>query len=123
MMEEYVIGISVANELLVRDDFPLEDYVKHKLANDMANFIMKDLDKGEPMAHSFTLNRRNNTTQDATDFWIKDRAFPIEARIYVPVYAEVDMPSDLHECKYCSGFTKNDKRGNCLACGAPRGHK
>lgn len=25
------------------------------------------------------------------------------------------------KCEYCGGFTKDDYRGNCIACGAPKG--
>jgi len=25
-----------------------------------------------------------------------------------------------HTCEYCGGHTHDDKRGNCVACGAPR---
>lgn len=44
--------------------------------------------------------------------------------VYIPIYSEVEtenrMPKDVYLCKYCGGYTKNDSRGNCAACGAGR---
>lgn len=37
--------------------------------------------------------------------------------IYMPV---TEMPRDVFECKFCGGWTKNDKRGHCSGCGGPR---
>ncbi len=30
------------------------------------------------------------------------------------------LPNDVHSCRFCGGYTKNDMRGHCCACGAPR---
>ena len=38
---------------------------------------------------------------------------------YVSDFSEI--PKDYVKCTFCGGYTKNDERGNCLACGGPRG--
>jgi hypothetical protein len=59
-----------------------------------------------------------------------ERVFDVSARVsvvkQVPViYKFVDdlrmIPTDVHRCDFCGGHTKNDMRGHCAACGAPRG--
>lgn len=37
---------------------------------------------------------------------------------FVAEYSQI--PKDVYRCDHCGGHTKNDMRGNCLACGAPR---
>ena len=119
-MSKYIAKTSISDFMLVDDKFSLENYVKHNLSKQLADFILCDLDKGEPMSHYFTFHRQNSNITDATDFWIEDRTLPIERQIYIPIYAEMKMPRDVYECRFCGGFTKNDRRGNCGACGAPR---
>lgn len=37
---------------------------------------------------------------------------------YVSDFSEI--PKDYAECTFCGGYTKNDERGHCCACGGPR---
>ena len=30
------------------------------------------------------------------------------------------IPKDYQRCSFCGGYTKNDEKGNCFACGGPR---
>ena len=53
------------------------------------------------------------------------RARPIDIKyknVYIPIHTS-KMPDDVFECVYCGGYTYNDDRGNCAACGAPRGEQ
>jgi hypothetical protein len=42
-------------------------------------------------------------------------------RVYIPTFSK--LPSDVYECKWCGGWTYNDDRGHCRACGGPRNLK
>jgi hypothetical protein len=37
---------------------------------------------------------------------------------YVSDFSEI--PKDYQNCTFCGGYTKNDARGHCYACGGPR---
>ena len=44
----------------------------------------------------------------------------------VPVFKFVksadEIPIDVKKCEFCNGYTYDDRRGNCSACGGPREH-
>ena len=42
------------------------------------------------------------------------------AKVYIPMYESALIPTDVHHCSYCGGYTHNDMRGHCLGCGGPR---
>lgn len=41
-------------------------------------------------------------------------------QVFIPVFDRAQLPPGTYKCQYCGGYTRNDKRGNCGACGAPR---
>jgi len=54
------------------------------------------------------------------DFIGDDR---IVATAYIPEPAResfIELSDGKHKCPYCKGITKDDKRGNCSACGGVR---
>lgn len=51
--------------------------------------------------------------QDGTDIFTADGINDIVACME-------KQPKEKHSCLYCGGFTFDDERGNCCACGAPR---
>lgn len=52
----------------------------------------------------------------------KIQAVQVETRpvVYRYISSMDQIPNDLHGCTFCGGYTKNDARGHCAACGGPR---
>jgi len=44
----------------------------------------------------------------------------IDSCDYANVTTQSDTDGFKYSCRYCGGYTKDDSRGNCSACGAPR---
>ncbi len=57
---------------------------------------------------------------NTTHFRVRVDAWGAEQRIYIPVFERRNLPADTWYCTWCGGYTHNDKRGHCAACGGPR---
>lgn len=68
-----------------------------------------------------------STFQDKFDLVVRikaDMSFVSERPvIYKLVPSMNEIPPDTYKCEFCGGYTYNDQRGHCCACGAPRQDK
>lgn len=58
--------------------------------------------------------------RDGNEVIVTATTRPAVERVWVPAYKEEMVPGNTKYCDYCHGYTRNDSRGNCAACGAPR---
>jgi hypothetical protein len=83
--------------------------------------VLREYWLDKPVAYMLKSNTEDKRSMDAVEKTITARARGITYKqIYIPIYSSSQMPSDVFQCIWCGGYTKNDMRGHCCACGAPR---
>lgn len=102
-----------------------EDYIRHLVQK----MVMDVLFEGVlPHVSNKSLFLRPLVfTEDRTD-WMRTRLsiiLPVEEvqekpMIFKFVESLSSIPDNVFKCGNCGGWTYNDRRGNCAACGAPR---
>ena len=114
------------------DNFSLKDYehsgyIDYHIEQNEKEAIYKAVKqvKNKWICIKVDTEKRNDCASNHTEWITKVRCRAVQTQnVYIPVYSEVKsenrMPKDVYLCKYCGGYTKNDSRGNCAACGAGR---
>ena len=125
-------SITVSNTVMsYYPDFAIDD-VK-RMENDV---ILKAIRQGWGKRLVTEFHTRKNphcSNMNATEFVCIAKVREVDSldvRVFVPVYENIGMtrqpirmPDGTRECLHCSGWTYDDRRGNCAACGAPRTSK
>jgi len=119
MSNVFGTSIILTKELLVNSP-ECEQYADRQLYQQITEGLYENwLDK--PVAFMLKSNTQNSDMMDGIEKTITARAIDITYKqIYIPIYSSSQMPNDVYECSWCGGYTKNDMRGHCCACGAPR---
>lgn len=102
------------------EDARVLEYVKRGVYQTLTDGLMEHwLDK--PVAYQVKSYTDYDHAFQSKIYRLRARAISIEYKqVYVPIYSNNRMPVDVFECRWCNGYTHNDTRGNCAACGAPR---
>lgn len=121
--DSFGVEIRVRDEYLMRGD-GLEravSYALEKIVDELARKVVVKTFGG-----MYTIRWNISEMRDMSecchlirakaDLW-KVKEVPI---VYKIAHSVNDLPCDVYSCKWCGGYTKNDRRGNCAACGAPR---
>jgi hypothetical protein len=124
-LQDYGAVYSISDQMAKSD--VAEEYAKQHIEEMTKDALYKAVTQqreGEWMVIKSELGQYRNYDKQTTDFFVKIRCRPVEnARVFIPVFEHNEMPKDVFECDHCGGYTKNDHRGNCMACGAPRHYK
>ncbi len=115
--ETFGVDVEVANDQLQHPEVP--HYVLGRIVDEIARkAVVKTFDGLYAMRWDLqTISDVYLTHFRAKVDLRKIEEIPVIYRIAATI---ADLPSDVHSCKWCGGYTKNDMRGNCAACGAPR---
>jgi hypothetical protein len=114
----------------IMDRMP-EEYIKNKVTMMEDEAIVKAVRQlnGEPIVISWkTVGKQVNWGRYEIQCKIRAEAAR-SMKVFIPVIAESryqiqsQIPPDTYSCSFCGGYTYNDRRGNCAACGGPRGVK
>ena len=116
MADDYGVRVQYSNEY--QQD--VIGYVKENAFLEMVRGLRENwVDK--PVAYMLTSADEKDLLFDRNNYCLKARAINIEyQQIYIPVFEGTQMPKDVFKCNFCCGYTKNDMRGHCCACGGPR---
>jgi len=119
MSEMFGARIVLINELLVNSP-DCERYADRQLYQQVTDGLREHwLDK--PVAYMLKSHTERNQFMTGIEKTITARPIDITYKqIYIPIYSSSQMPNDVFECSWCGGYTHNDMRGHCCACGAPR---
>lgn len=122
-------GDSFGVEIRVRDEYLMRvdgwrqtvSYALEKIIDELARKVVV-----RTIGGMYTIHWNISELRDMSDYchiirakvdlW-KVKEVPI---VYKIAHSVNDLPDDVYSCKWCGGYTKNDHRGNCAACGAPR---
>lgn len=109
-----------------RDLNDLEDsylkYIIDTLANNIAHSYILPKLPDNIWIHDTMLTQSEDLKSNSTVIELRTRISEVKEIpvIYRIVNEIINLPTDVFWCDYCKGHTKNDRRGNCCACGAPR---
>ena len=123
------VGILFQVDDQLEKDPEYEKYINYHVEENEKEAIYKAVKQAKDnwICIKVKTEKRKLFSYDKTDYVTKVNCRAVQTQnIYIPVYSEiktkevVSMPKDVYLCKYCGGYTKNDRRGNCAACGAGR---
>ena len=115
-----VTGKQISEILLMKDG--TEDYIRRDLERMMDDALLAAV-RQAPEGSWISVRRRMDawpTNSMEVEFFARAECVLSQMKVYIPVSDENPMPKDVYKCDACGGYTKNDSRGHCAACGSPR---
>lgn len=120
-LQDYGSVIRVNNHMLADGDRAME-YIKHLKQNALKDAIYNAvLQTGVDNWICIKTFIKEQRREFETEYSVLVECRPVQtAKVYIPMYESALMPTNVHHCSYCGGYTHNDMRGHCLGCGGPR---
>lgn len=116
----YDVPYHMLEQLKSDQGFLVHTFRYHMLEQLWEKGILPNLDR--PIFINHLQISREIGTFDHMTFRMSVEIQPVSERpvIYKFVEDVKRIPSDVFFCSWCDGYTKNDMRGHCCACGGPR---